>query len=67
MNINYKILSASLAAMLAYEIASKRRLRKRGIQAIEELGEFTQFLANKLDEESVELTDFDKVIIRSYF
>lgn len=67
MNINYKILSASLAAMLAYEISSKRRMRKRGTAAINDLSEFTLFLANKIDEEGIEMTEFDKVIIRSYF
>ena len=61
MRINYKVVAAAFATLYVYEVASNFRNITTAQKQLKKLLEFNDYLASKLDENRVEMTEFDRI------
>ena len=66
MNINYKLVAGVALSLLAWEVAaeySSNSIIKKQKKVIAERTEVLLYLADKLDNENIRLTAFDKIVL----
>ena len=61
MRINYKVVAAAFVTLYVYEVASNFRNISTAQTQLKKRSELNDFLAAKLDENRVEMTEFDRI------
>ncbi len=68
MNINYKLVAGVALTILAWEVAAEyqaTKIIKKQQKMIHALSDMQLYLADKLDNENITLTEFDKIALHT--